>query len=384
MSQCSLEVETYPLTENSLGVATHLNLFRLSWGLPGPRVFLPASVHGAEVQGNLVLFHLMKWAKEHSFRGELCLLPLANPSATGTKIGTQTYGRFNPVTGHNWNRNYHDLAKYLGSEKIDAFALKHKAHTIDEIKKNFQKLLSECLDQIQKEEKDYGQKENGQVNWWLQKLSIECDLVLDLHTGPVACRYLYAPEALKESAKYLKIPYTLIVPHEFGGAFDEAVFVPWAKLQEAFKKIGVDHPLIVESYTVEFGSEEKISSAEAQIDLDRLLTYFHFKKIIDQAPQTKELNTPQFYSALKDYKTYYAPRGGLYEYIIKPGTHYSKGETLASCLNFEGLKTLSKLSEQQTILKAQKAGVLINHFPSAVVGSGMELMQVMENLQKFD
>ncbi len=384
MSQCSFKVETYPLTQNSIGVGSNLKLFRLSWGLPGPRVFLPASVHGAEVQGNLVLYHLMKWAKENSFRGELCLAPFANPTGTTTKIGTQTYGRFNTVTGHNWNRNYHDLAKYLGAEKIQAFALKHKASSLEEIKQNFQLVLNEALDQIEKEEKNYGLKENGRLNWWLQKLSVESDIVLDLHTGPVACRYLYAPEALKESAKYLRIPYTLIVPHEFGGALDEAVFVPWTKLQEAFTKLGVNHPLLVESYTVEFGSEETISTTEAQIDLDRLLSYFHFKKIIDQAPRNEALKVAQYYGALKDYKTYYAPRGGLYEYKIKPGDRYLKGDVLASCLNFEGLNSLEKLSEQQTNLTAQQAGALINHCPSSVVGSGMELLQVMENLSMFD
>jgi predicted deacylase len=49
-------------------------------------------------------------------------------------------------------------------------------------------------------------------------------------------------------------------------------------------------------------------------------------------------NGPYFYANLKDYKTYYAPSGGLYEFLIKPGESFRKAQVLARSSSFKPIE----------------------------------------------
>ena len=75
----------------------------------GPKVYIQSALHGAEIQGNSVIYELIEYFKNNSFNGEIILVPHANPFGFLTKTGTHSLGRFDPVTGENWNRNFIDI-----------------------------------------------------------------------------------------------------------------------------------------------------------------------------------------------------------------------------------------------------------------------------------
>ncbi|WP_372654732.1 succinylglutamate desuccinylase/aspartoacylase family protein [Halobacteriovorax sp.] len=362
------------LRELPSGEELSLKVIEVDGSFEGPHCYIQASVHGAEHQGNAVIYKLLEYLETNPIIGKITLLPIANPLAMNTKIGTYTFGRFNSNTGDNWNRLYFDFSK--SSTEVYDFAKVHIDEDDKNICKEYKKLLKELILNKKAEHTAYGPQYNGLLNLTLQELATDSDYVLDLHTGPIAARYLYVPEYLEKRSEDLYFPHRLIIPNEFGGAMDEATFMPWINLQNEFKKLGRDFKIPFESYTVELGSEERISLIEAESDLLHILNYLHLRGMIKNAPK-KVKKSNQLKCKLKDYKTYYAPKGALYDYQVSPGAHFKKGDVLAVGINFENLYRDEPVKFE---VKALADGVLINHYPSSSVQSGAELIQAMENV----
>jgi len=56
-----------------------------------PNVYIQANMHGAEVQGNAVIFQLLELLKHCDIQSNLTLVPYANPVACNHKNGEYTY-----------------------------------------------------------------------------------------------------------------------------------------------------------------------------------------------------------------------------------------------------------------------------------------------------
>jgi len=52
-----------------------------------PSVYIQANMHGAEVQGNAVIFQLLELLKNIDINGDITLVPYANPVACNHKNG---------------------------------------------------------------------------------------------------------------------------------------------------------------------------------------------------------------------------------------------------------------------------------------------------------
>lgn len=378
----NLEKIEYPIKKLANGDDLNLRAFRITGKEPGPHVHIQASVHGAEVQGNAVIFRLLEFFEENDFNGSITFIPMANPTGINNKQGPNTQGRFNPQSGTNWNRSYEDITK---SEffNLDKFLEKEK-NLIDNTKWSavssaFKKYLVEVISLIQSSNKEYGVEENKKLGLLLQKIAAPSDIVLDLHTGPIACRYLYCGEHNKNRAPDLGFPFNLIIPDEFGGAMDEATFMPWVVLNQA-----LDFELFpFESYTVELGSEERIDLEEAGHDAALILNFLKKRGMIAEEIVLKAREYDQKACYLKDYRTYYSQRGGLVEYLQKPGDTFKKDTPLYNVLNMSELTEKTHLTDCLTEVKAQASGIVINHHPSSVIMEGAPIYQVMENFFDF-
>ncbi len=368
-----------PIKELATGENLHLNLHTLHGEQPGPHIHIQASVHGAELQGNAVILKLMEKLNRIEIKGSIAFIPLANPYATNNKHGTYTYGRYNPVTGDNWNRNYRDVIKASGFD-IDSFASDHKDEDWNLIKAEFKLALKNTID---KYTQDLIYKkllsENNKLNLLLQLLASTADGILDLHTGPVATRYLYAAEYEEEIAYYLKFKHILLIPNEFGGAMDEAAFMPWIHLMNALKKLGRNLTPDIESFTLEFGSEETFDMSNAEKDVESILNYLRYKGVISQEAQKNDASS----CLLKNYKTIYAPQGGLVDYKLSPGERFKTGDTIAEFYHFKNLDPNDPINSTKSEVIADYDGIIINRCPSSSVHQGMELYQVMTDLKEF-
>ena len=352
----------------------YLNIYELSGICEGKTVYIQANVHGAEVQGNAVIWKLVEKLKNIKFKGKIILVPQANPYGSSQKMGSYTYGRFNPITGDNWNRSYINFftqKRNQGKIVIEQFVDEHANKSSREIVSLYKQLLKQKTQEFLDYHAPYGISDNKNVFTTLQSLASSADIVLDLHTGPVATRYIYAPKYLKEACKDLNFPHYLIIDNEFGGAMDEACFYPWHRLYQELEKRGkkIDH--LFESYTVELGSEEFISMSDANNDADNILHYLNERDmLIDYNPATKPV--VQFFCPLEDYRMYRAPHSGLIEYHLAPGKHFKEGDLLASLYRFDQLENLEA---SLTEIRALSDGIVINHTPSSNVKQGMDLIE---------
>jgi len=339
----------------------------------GSSVYIQANMHGAEVQGNAVIFQLLELLKNLNINGDITLVPYANPVGCNHKNGEYTLGRFDPITGVNWNRMYH-----FDESVIQPFAKQQLDKSDSEIEANFKQLMLAEIEQ-KLDHNIFGLTTGQRIAYQLQRLAHQADLVLDLHTGPISSKHLYCPEYCQDSAHYFDIPHTLIIPNDFDGALDEATFCPWWTLQDEFKSLGRDISisegvLNKESFTVELGSQEQIDLDVAHQDALGILSYLNHKGVLaeqhngDFKPQTMT----RYGCYLKDYKALYSPMGGMVDYLAEFGQPLPAGKPLARILrmdNYGDGDALHNISLDHQVLP-------ILHFASASVNQGTELYKV--------
>ncbi|MCL1144077.1 succinylglutamate desuccinylase/aspartoacylase family protein [Shewanella gaetbuli] len=332
-----------------------------------PSVYVQANVHGAEVQGNAVIFQLMTLLEEHDILGDIVFAPLANPLGINQKSGEFTLGRFDPITGVNWNREYLD-------HKLDiATWFREHQHLPDaELFTAFQLTLVESCHQ--KLQQPWGITTGHRLAVNLQTLAHQADIVLDLHTGPKSCKHLYCPEYDMASAKYFSIPYSLIIPNSFGGAMDEAAFCPWWQLVEYATSQGRELTNPVAAFTLELASQERIDMQDALKDAQGILAYLSHRGVIKE--QVLPAVMPRYACYLKDYKKFHAPQSGMVEYCASVGEQLPRGETLVNILRVDLYGTEKALMP----ISLEQDCVPILHFASASVHQGTELYKVMTNV----
>jgi predicted deacylase len=325
-------------------------------------------MHGAEVQGNAVIFQLLERLKNIDIQGDITLVPYANPVGCNHKNGEYTLGRFDPITGVNWNRMYH-----YNPDLIAKFAQQHVDSDNSTIQSAFEQLMLDDIDQ-QLDHNIYGITTGQRIAYQLQRLAHQADLVLDLHTGPISSKHLYCPDYVKESASYFNIPHVLFIPNGFDGALDEATFCPWWTLQDLFVSEGKNFAHQKESFTVELGSQEQIDLNEAQEDADGILCYLQYKNVV-KSPYAQPAKMTRYACFLKDYKAFYSPMGGMVDYLAEFGKPLPAGEPLARILrmdNYGDGDPLHNIALDHEVLP-------ILHFASASVNQGTELYKVFTN-----
>ncbi|MGB1262686.1 MAG: succinylglutamate desuccinylase/aspartoacylase family protein [Cognaticolwellia sp.] len=363
--------------EMASGAALTVPVYRMQGATRGPSVYIQANMHGAEVQGNAVIFQLLEQLKHIELNGSITLVPYANPVGCNHKNGEYTLGRFDPITGVNWNRMY-----YFDDTMIEPFAQAHVTHSAIEIEQAFKALMLEKIGQ-KLDHNIYGLTTGQRIAFQLQRLALQADIVLDLHTGPISSKHLYCPEYAKESAKYFDIPHTLLMPNSFDGALDEATFCPWWQLQQAFAKLGRDFAItkadanqqdgaiIKESFTVELGSQEQIDLDVAHEDALGILSYLQYQGVIKSDRYHPKPMT-RYSCMLADYKALYSPMGGMVDYLAEFGKPLAAGEPLARILRMDNYGDGDPLH----YISLDHCVIPILHFASASVNQGTELYKV--------
>ncbi|GIU43390.1 succinylglutamate desuccinylase [Shewanella sairae] len=334
------------------------------------KVFIQANVHGAEVQGNAVIFQLMKQLEQMDVQGEVTLLPLANPLGINQKSGEFTLGRFDPITGVNWNREYLE-------HNIDIASWYQQHHHLSDqalIDAYRIQLIESCHAHLNSE---WGVTTGKRLAVTLQSMAHAADIVIDLHTGPKSCKHMYCPEYDVESASFFSIPFTLVIPNDFGGAMDEAAFCPWWQLSEYARSQGHDLAVAVSAFTLELGSQERIDMDDALNDAQGILAYLSHRGVVAEKVTAAEM--PRSACYLKDYKKFHAPAAGMVEYKAELGHMLYSGKPLANVLRLDRYGTDEEFIE----LTLQQNCVPILHFASASVYQGTELYKVMTNLFKL-
>jgi predicted deacylase len=367
-----IKKEIMHVGEMASGAALTVPVYRLKGDPDAPSVYIQANMHGAEVQGNAVIFQLLDLLKNTDVNGDITLVPYANPVACNHKNGEYTLGRFDPITGVNWNRMYH-----FDEDIIKPFVRECIGKSDQTIEANFKKLMIEAIEE-KLDHNIYGLTTGQRIAFQLQRLAHQADYVLDLHTGPISSKHLYCPEYAKDSAQYFDIPHILLIPNEFDGALDEATFCPWWKLQEAFAELGIEFSISAksinkESFTVELGSQEQIDLDVALEDAKSIMNYLQHKKVVNTSEYQPKVMT-RYGCDLKNYKAFYSPMGGMVDYLAEFGKPLAAGEPLARILRMDNYGDGD--GDPLHYISLDKKVIPILHFASASVNQGTELYKV--------
>ncbi|HVL22202.1 MAG TPA: succinylglutamate desuccinylase/aspartoacylase family protein, partial [Amaricoccus sp.] len=109
---------TIALPRASVGTARHIDV--LGFGTPGarPKAYLQAGLHADELPGMLVLRRLAGLlsdkAARDEIRGEVVVVPVANPIGLAQHVHGYLRGRVESGASANFNRGYADLAPAAG------------------------------------------------------------------------------------------------------------------------------------------------------------------------------------------------------------------------------------------------------------------------------
>jgi uncharacterized protein len=360
----------YPLLSPSLG--THKTLVGFQFGVPGarPKVYIQASLHAEELPGMLVAHHLRARLeaaeKAGRLRGEVVLVPAANPIGLSQRLDHRAMGRFELDTSQNFNRHYPDLAA-----AVLAAATTRMGPDADANVAMVRQLVGQWLTQWQPV------TELDSMRRRLLLLAHDADLALDLHCDTEAVMHLYSEEAcwppFEPLARLLGCQAVLLARESGGGPFDERLSGLWWQLAAALQAAGVNAPLpqACASTTVELRGEGDVSHDTAREDAQAIFSFLEHAGAVaaDTLPPLPPMvcrPTP-----LAGSQTLHAPVPGLLVFLAKPGAIMKVGEVVAEVIDptAEGLARVHEV-------RAEVSGVLYATVRERYVVSGGEVGKI--------
>ena len=112
-------VERLPLPVSSLGSDQALTVHRFGDAGARPKVYIQAAIHAGEIPALLVAHHILALLEDAdakgAIKGEVIVVPVANPIGLAQRVQRRHLGRYDMDSGVNFNRSFPDLA-----EQIDA------------------------------------------------------------------------------------------------------------------------------------------------------------------------------------------------------------------------------------------------------------------------
>lgn len=338
------------LVHHALQPATpgvHAELVSLHYGTPGdgPKAMLQASLHADEIAAMLVAHHLRQRldALEAAgrLRGEVVLVPVANPLGLSQRLLHGPLGRFDADSGENFNRHYANLVEAVAQRVEGRLSLEpaHNVHVVREALRASVAALPvrSALDSLRRT---------------LLGLAIDADLVLDLHTDSEAVLHLYTATPVwprvEPLARLLGARAALLATASGDDPFDEACSMVWPQLAARF---GTTAPLpdACVAVTIELRGESDVSHALAARDADALVAFLAHEGLVDGPPPV--LPPPSCEATpLAGSIPVRVPHAGVVVWERHPGDVVREGEPLG--------EVVDPMTGRTTVLPAPVDGVL--------------------------
>ncbi len=327
-------------------IGTTRSVTSLHYGKPGSggKAYLQASLHADELPGMLVMHHLIALldAAEAAgrLRGEIVLVPVANPIGLAQGLLHGRIGRFEAASGENFNRGYPDYLAALTPAVEARLGADGAAN-----RTTIRAAMRAHLDAVEPT------TELACLRKTLSSLALDADVVMDLHCDLEAVLHLYceAPywpqgEAL---ARLLGSECTLLAKNSGGASFDEHLSGVWWQLDERLERErGAARPVIplaCLAVTVELRGQLDIDHGLAARDARALFDFLVHRGLIARADDVGPLPLPALrrdptpLAASEDLR---APHAGVIVYLKHPGDEVAAGESVAEIVDpLAGLAT---------------------------------------------
>ncbi|GAB3425917.1 M14 family metallopeptidase [Massilia solisilvae] len=323
-----MHTQTHPIaTEQS--VATY-QLTSLHYGSPGAgkKVYIQAALHADEIPAMLVAQFLRRELErldaQGRVRGELILVPAANPVGLSQVVQGTPFGRFDLSTGTNFNRSFPYLVDGLKTALAGRLG-SDSAANVAAIRAEARAAIAHW------EPADHTEV----LKKTLLGMAIDADIVLDLHCDNEAVLHLYAGSALADRVKPLAAllgARALLLSDASGGdPFDEACSRLWWDLAAHFGP-ATPIPPACAAITVELRGEMDVRYDLAEQDATALLQFLAREGVLDipLLPLPDALCEP---TPLEGVEPLRAPQSGLLVLLKRLGERVSAGEAVADVVN---------------------------------------------------
>ncbi|WP_334153822.1 succinylglutamate desuccinylase/aspartoacylase family protein [Tepidimonas sp.] len=362
-----MDVRHHPLPCTSLGSARTVT--SLHFGTPGarPKVYIQASLHADELPGMLVAHHLrQKLAAaeaQGAIRGEVVLVPVANPIGLAQRIDHRPMGRFELNTSENFNRGYPDLAQVAFDRAGHALG----ADAAENVRRVRQAVLDWLAEQTPVTELEG-------LRLALFRLAADADVVLDLHCDSEAVLHLYSETAcwptLEPLARWLQAQTVLVADYGAGGQpFDEQLSGLWSQLAARLSAAGrpVPLPQACVSATVELRGEADVGHAWAARDADGIWRYLQHLGAVagDPGPMPDPACAPTPLAGSEPLK---APGPGVLVFLTDTGARLAPGDAVA--------EVIDPITGHTTTLRTAQGGVLYARTRERYATAGLAVAKV--------
>ncbi len=335
-----MEIRSASLLKGSAGTARELTSFH--FGQPGKqKIYIQAALHADETPSMLAALQLKQrlvaLEEQGAIAAEIVLVPVANPIGLDQTLLGQFIGRFDLETGQNFNRDFPifdhvNVSKNLGADP-------------EENKKIVRAALKQKLDAMQP------RTEFDALQIHLLKLSIDADVVLDLHCSLEACMHLYASSAqwdqVEPLARYIGAEASLLATDSGGASFDETHSLFWSRLRGAVSEATPVADGCV-AVTIECRGQRDVSYESANADAEAIIDYLRWRGAIDGEwrPMPPLIAQP---TALNGSEQFYAPLSGVLVHRAAIGALIEKGDALFDIID--------PISNQTTTIRSSTRGV---------------------------
>jgi uncharacterized protein len=333
------------------------------------KIHIQAGLHADEAPGSVVLYKLADRLAELQVQGKIqariTLLPAANPiGAAQYLVGGLHCGRFDLVSGTNFNRGFPDL-RPAASQAMGNIAPEDRHHP-QAIAEHVRQHLLAALDDLPC---------TTELDRWrvaLLQLACTADWVLDLHCDQEAVMHMYtAPQlwpnfqtlAVQLGSQVHLLDSTAQDSHGHG-AFDTACFQPWQAIQE---HLGQAPFVGCRAATIEMRGQADLSESLAEKDVAALLRWLGSLGAIssDGLPAQNSIAEP---SPLSGVESIYAPCAGIFVPDIEIGQEVRAGQILGKLYDLQ--------SHIAHSLCSQYGGKIFARTRSRAVIQGVELIKI--------
>jgi len=358
-----MHIHTHPIATEP-GVAIH-QLLSCHYGAPGSgrKAYIQAALHADEVPAMLVAQFLRRQLErldaEGRVKGEIVLVPAANPIGLSQVVHGTPFGRFDLGTGVNFNRAFLHVAGELKDTLTGRLGPDADA--------NVALIRAEARAAVARWEP---QDATEVLKKTLLAMAIDADLVLDLHCDNEGLLHVYAGTPLAEQAAPLAAllgARALLLSSASGGApFDEACSRLWWDLAAHF---GPDLPIppACAAVTVELRGEMDVRYDLAEQDAHALLQFLAREGMLDIP--VAELPAPQCDpTPLAGVEPLHAPQSGVLVLLKRLGDRVAAGEAVADIVN--------PVSGATSTLRASQDGLLFASTAHRHLMRGMQVCKI--------
>ena len=345
-----MHARIHPLSGSAPGTRREIHSVHYGPQGNGRKAYLQAALHADELPGMLVVHHLRRHLQaleaDGRLRGEVVVVPVANPIGLAQTVLGMHAGRFELGSGDNFNRHYPALfpaAVPLLEGRLGAAPEANAALV--------RSVLRDLVAGLAPETEQASQRQT------LLGLACDAEVVIDLHCDDESLLHLYTGTDLwpqcEPLARYTGARASLLARESGDDPFDEACSRTWWQLEEHFRG---RHPIPFGclGVTLELRGLADVSHATAGEDAAALVAFLTHRGLIDgPVPALPPLREPA--TALDATDVLKAPVSGVLVYARELGERVRAGDVIFEVLDPLGDRLYPVASRTDGLLFARQS-----------------------------